>query len=260
MQQSKPVILITSFSDDPKDKDRLVYNAVAQAHIEHIIRCGGLPLIVPPHTDPEDLERLEGIADGLLLQGGEDVHPKHYGSTEMHEKTDPDLSGRDEAELALVKMFAEAKKPIFGICRGMQVVNTALGGTLYQDIGSEIKTDIIHEHLENAGPLLERYTKEAHVVHIMSGSALEKILNKQFLSVNSLHHQAVHDIAPALEISGLAEDGVIEAIGSKNMMEDLWILGVQWHPETLFDTHPEGELLYRAFVNAAERRRGEGEN
>lgn len=256
MHRQKPIILITSFNDDPKDKDRLVYNAVAEMHVEHIIHCGGLPLIVPPNTDPKDLKQLEDIADGLLLQGGEDVHPKHYGNTELHPKTDPDLSGRDEVEIALVKIFAETKKPIFGICRGMQVVNVALGGTLIQDIESEIKTEIIHEHREERVPLLARYKEEAHRVNSTLGSALEKILNKQSLLVNSLHHQAVRDIAPTLQVCGLAEgDGVIEAIESKNM-EDRWILGVQWHPETLFDSHPEEELLYRAFVNAAQKRRG----
>jgi len=195
------------------------------------------------HDDPARVVR---EIDGLLLTGGNDVAPSLFGEA-------PDATyhaaetGRDEHEIALVRQALEAKLPIFAICRGLQVMNVAFGGTLVQDIPAAFDTTVTH-HVP-----MPKYAM-AHEVWVNRGSILwtlmeERLENGDTLAVNSRHHQAAKDVAPGFIVSATAPDGVIEAIERPG---DSFCVGVQWHPENFWRTG-EFRELFEGFVNAARR-------
>lgn len=249
--QEKPIILVTSFGLPMFEKGDMDYLCVKHPYIENVQACGAIPLVVPLRTEEQDLVRLSNIADGLLIPGGEDIHPIHYSKEDIHEKSGPFSYDRDTLELTLAKLFIQAGKPVFGICRGSQIINVALGGTLHQDIPSETVTEIFHDqpHLSK----FERYTRNIHTVHFLPETVLESFFGCENITINSAHHQAVKEVAPDLRVGALGEDGIIEAIESKDM-ETKWILGVQWHPEMITKTHPEQTVLFQVFVDAARER------
>ncbi len=249
--RNKPIILTTSFADEDYERKDFEYICVKRPYIECIHSVGGVPLIVPFQSEKENLRELAAMADGLILPGGDDVHPRHYGTEDVHENSGPFSHERDEMEITLAGFFIELAKPVFGICRGAQVLNIALGGTLYQDIRSEHDTSLRHEY-DDSIPKLERYTKDVHEVRFTKNSALASFFGCEKITTNSLHHQAVKDVAPTLCVSARSDDGIIEGIESKDMSAN-WILGVQWHPETITKEHPEQTVLFKKFVEAAGR-------
>lgn len=194
-------------------------------------------------TDPgEDAAReLCGLADGLLLTGGGDVEPARYGERMLDACGEPDL-WRDAAELAYAKAFIAAKKPVMGICRGLQLLNVALGGTLYQDISSQLG--------------IEHPSGVVHEVAARDGSDLERFFGERFL-VNSYHHQAVKELAPGLAVDAVSADDerIIEAFHHTCLP----IAAYQWHPERMRGAErltkegPDMDALFRAFLDAAER-------
>lgn len=180
-----------------------------------------------------------GAADccaGLLLPGGGDISPALYGRPlrswcgEINEM-------RDQAEYALLRAFADAKKPIMGICRGIQVINAFFGGTLYQDILKETSSDIDHYHDCD-------YDQTAHAVSIAEGTPIYPLLGAEN-GVNSIHHQAVDGVAPGFTVAAAAPDGVVEAIWREAPSP---VLGIQWHPERLCETRPEQQQIFDFFV------------
>ena len=215
-------------------------------YLEAVKRTGGEPLDLDyQRDDPADVVKR---ADGLLLTGGGDVDPKLYGEA-AHETFQQSEAGRDEYEIALIRAATEARLPIFAICRGMQVLNVALGGTLLQDIASMVNGAAHH-----ATPSTEpRYTI-AHEVWVAKGSRLAALMAEKMESdtcqVNSRHHQAVKNVAPGWDISGTAPDGVIEAIEQPG---DVFRMAVQWHPENFWRTG-EFRPLFEAFIDAARTR------
>jgi putative glutamine amidotransferase len=247
----KPIILTTSFADEDYERKDFEVICVKRPYIECLHAAGAIPLVAPFQSEKDDLRELAEMADGLLLPGGEDVHPEHYGSEDIHENSGPFSHERDEMEIVLARFFIELGKPVFGICRGSQILNVALGGTLYQDIGSELNTSIRHEY-DTSISKRERYTEDVHEVHFLDNTALASFFGCEKITTNSLHHQSVKEIAPALCVSALGEDGVIEGIESRDMRVN-WILGVQWHPETITKEHPEQTVLFKKFVEAAAR-------
>lgn len=249
MTKRKPIILTTSFAGEDYEKKGFERLSVKRSYIECLHASGAIPLIAPFQSEEENLRVLAEMADGLLLPGGDDVHPRHYGAGDIHENSGPFSLERDEMEIALAQFFIALKKPVFGICRGAQVLNVALGGTLYQDIGSELETSIRHEHDISLSKLL-RYTEDIHEVYLLEDTALASFFGREKITTNSLHHQAVKQVAETLRPSAIAEDGVIEGIESKDMNEN-WILGVQWHPETITKEHPEQKVLFEKFIGAA---------
>lgn len=253
MMKHKPIILTTSFTDDDFEKEDFGYLSVKRPYIECILASGAIPLIIPFQNEKENLLQIAEMADGLLLPGGEDIHPRHYGAEDVHKNSGPFSRERDEMEIVLAEFFIAAGKPIFGICRGAQILNVALGGTLYQDIESECNTSIRHEYDESV-PKLERYTKDVHEVHLLEDTALGSFFTSEKIITNSLHHQAVRRVAETLRVNAIAEDGIIEGIESKDMNVN-WILGVQWHPETILKQHPEQAVLFERFVEATETAR-----
>lgn len=249
MINRKPIILTTSFADENYEKKDFEHISVKRPYIECLHAAGAIPLIVPFQPADENLRALAEMADGLLLPGGDDVHPRHYGTEDVHESSGPFSAERDEMEIALAKFFIACGKPVFGICRGVQVLNVALGGTLYQDIRSEIGTSVRHEYDASVSKIL-RYTEDAHEVYLLEDTALASFFGREKIVTNSLHHQAVKEVAPILRMSAVAEDGIIEGIESKDL-NGSWILGVQWHPETIVQEHPEQAVLFEKFVEAA---------
>ena len=210
-------------------------------YLEAVKRTGGEPLELDlQRDDPADVVRR---ATGLLLTGGGDIDPKLYGQ-EPHETFQPSEAGRDEYEIALIRAAADASLPTFAICRGMQVLNVALGGTLIQDIPSMVNGAAQHSVPEPRFAI-------AHEVWVAKGSRLATLMAEKMDSdtcqVNSRHHQAVKDVAPGWEVTGTAPDGVIEAIEAPG---DTFRLAVQWHPENFWRTG-EFRPLFEAFIDAA---------
>ena len=212
-------------------------------YLEAIKRTGGQPFELDLHRDaPQDVV---GRANGLLLTGGGDVDPALYGET-PHATYQASEPGRDEYEIALVRAAMDAGLPIFAICRGMQVLNVALGGTLIQDIPSMVNGAANHQVPE------PRY-HIAHEVWVAKGSRLATLmaekLDGEIAQVNSRHHQAVKEVASGWEVTATAPDGVIEAM---ELAGDVFRMAVQWHPENFWRTG-EFRPLFEAFVDAARK-------
>ena len=188
-------------------------------------------------SDPEQAVQDALTCDGLLLPGGGDMDPKFYGQARIPACGEPNLL-RDAAEPLLLRAFLAADKPVLGICRGIQVMNAALGGDLYQDIKP-------FEHL----PHNDHWAK-VHTVTVRRGTLLSRILGQDTVLVNSQHHQAVDRVAPGFTLAALSEDGIVEAIEKPDAR---FCLGVQWHPEWLSDADPAMQSLFDAFVNACSK-------
>lgn len=210
------------------------YTKNAQA----IERAGGLPLLISPEVTPEARAELIQRLDGLLLPGGEDINPARYGAT-PHPKTGPAVDVRDHNEIALVHDVLAADLPLFCICRGHQVLNVALGGTLVQDIPELLDTDLNHW-------VRDPRTERPHRVQVDPDSRLSSILGATDIAVNSIHHQAIDRVAPDLRVTATAPDGIVEGL---ELPGQRFALSVQWHPEDLTDD-PMMQSLFDAFVAA----------
>jgi putative glutamine amidotransferase len=184
--------------------------------------------------------------DGILIPGGVDVDPAAFGAT-PHEKLGRIDPARDRVELQLVKWAVEDRKPLLGLCRGLQVINVALGGTLYQDLEAEYPHAIKHDYFPNYG--FER-DYLAHEVALAPGSRLRHALAAEQIPVNSMHHQGIKVLGRGLAASATAPDGLIEAAESS---DDSFLVGVQWHPEVFDSTDPNTEHLFDGFIAAARR-------
>ena len=211
---------------------------------ESVRRAGGEARVLNAAVDaPGDVM---GSAQGLLLTGGGDVRPALYGAA-AHPTFDPAEPGRDEYEMELVRLAFEKDLPVFAICRGVQLLNVARGGTLIQDIPDEVGTSVEHRIKEPRFAI-------AHDVWLTTGSLLERTMRERLeegetCAVNSRHHQAPKDLGEGLIVSGTAPDGVIEAIEDPSRR---FCLGVQWHPENFYRTG-EFRALFEAFVDACRR-------
>jgi putative glutamine amidotransferase len=208
---------------------------------ESIRRAGGEPTILDRAAHPPS--EVVTAFDGILLAGGGDVLPSIYGER-AHATFAAAEQGRDEYEIELVRLALERDLPVFAICRGIQVLNVALGGTLIQDIASEVTRAETHD-------LREPRVAIAHDVWVTSGSLLERLMRERIergdsVPVNSRHHQAIKDLARGLAVSGTAPDGVIEAVEDPARR---FCVGVQWHPENFYRTG-EFSPLFEGFINA----------
>ncbi|MCS6837040.1 MAG: gamma-glutamyl-gamma-aminobutyrate hydrolase family protein [Anaerolineae bacterium] len=207
--------------------------------------AGGLPVLIPAALSQDTLRALYERLDGLMLPGGGDVDPVHY-QQEAHPTVNRIDEDRDRTEMTLTRWAVADDLPLFGICRGVQVMNVALGGTLVQDIPSQVQTDLKHD-IPNDQPRSTRL----HEVVINEGSRLARILGTTRTEVNSLHHQAVGAIAPSAQATAHAPDGVIEAL---ELPDKYFVLAVQWHPEDMIDDNEAMRRIFVEFVEAARRR------
>lgn len=237
-----PVIGVTMSINE--DESILQMN---RSYIAALMQAGAAPLMLPPTEDEALIARYAGMIDGLLLSGGGDVDPSCYGETQRWECGEVSPV-RDDFELRLCRAFVAAeRKPLLGICRGIQVLNAALGGTLYQDLASEFPAATI-AHRQKQRPLYA-----SHTVSVDADSHLSRIIGGVELRVNSHHHQAVKELAAPLRAVAFAPDGVIEAVEQPGHP---FCIGVQWHPERLCDQKGgDGHArLFSAFVEACEKR------
>jgi putative glutamine amidotransferase len=215
-------------------------------YVEGVAEAGGVPVVLPPVAGARAAEALLGGMDGLLLSGGSDLHPGYYGEEPLPELgvTVPE---RDAFEMALLEHALRRQIPILGICRGMQVLNVALGGTLYQDLPSQMDHMVLLGHRQETPKW-----QPTHEVEVDGGSKVAEILGTDELKVNSYHHQAIKELASGLVTVAYASDGVIEAVESGDLSKR-WLIGVQWHAEAMRDAGPEHRNLFEAHVSAAKR-------
>jgi putative glutamine amidotransferase len=214
-----------------------------QTYIDAVLQAGGAPLLIPPLLDTSTLRTIYERLDGVLLAGGGDIAPNHYGD-QPHERLGTIDPPRDLTELRLARWAVAEGKPLLGICRGVQLINVALGGSLYQDIPSQLNTTIDH----NLSYEREDWTFLAHSISLAADSRLAHILGTTHLMINSLHHQAVRRVATGLRAVAWAPDGVIEALENEGQT---FIIGVQGHPEALQATvDPRWQNLFAAFVES----------
>lgn len=221
--------------------------ATPGAHYQQALDACGAEVVALPPGAPETAaaQRDPAAADlhGILFTGGVDVAPRHYGVEAVHPATEVDPA-RDAAELPLAAAALRAGIPVLGICRGMQLLNVAAGGTLWQDLPSECPSDIVHME-----PAEQRdRTRLLHPVTVAAGTRLAGIVGATELAVNSIHHQAVRQPAARLAVAARAPDGVVEALEGTGPG---FLLMVQWHPEDLWGLAPRHEALFSAFVAAA---------
>ena len=213
------------------------------AYVTALERAGLVPLIVPPLSSTEAASSVLDSVSGLVLTGGEDVDPARYGE-QRHEKVRSVNVARDATEAALVEEARARGLPVFAICRGIQILNVALGGTLVQDIPSQCHTEIDHDE-EGAR------TSRTHEVSIEPGSLIAGAVGTEHLSVNSFHHQSVKRVADGMKVTARSPDGVIEGIESTD--DSWWVMGVQWHPEEMTDSaEPWDRGLFKAFAKQLE--------
>lgn len=209
------IVAVTSPRRNDDGRERVALNS---AYVSALVRAGLVPVIVPPILDPERAPDLLDHVRGLVLTGGEDVDPARYHAA-PHAKLTATDAARDAVEAALIAGARARGLPILAICRGIQMFNVALGGTLYQDLPSERPSAIQH-----AGP------NARHPLRVETGTLVHSAVGATALSVNSRHHQAIRDLAPGLRATAWASDDLIEGIESKNGAGP-WTLAVQWHPE-----------------------------
>lgn len=205
-------------------------------YVDALRRAGAIPVLVPPQ--PENLADLIDSLDGVLLAGGNDCDPSLYGE-EAHPTLEPMDSRRQSNEVELARIARESGIPTLGICLGVQVMNVAAGGSLVQDIDSQIETEIQHASAPE--------NRARHDILVVEGTKLANILPGLELNVNSSHHQAIHQIGDGLRMTAQAPDGVVEGLEDPRHP---FYLGVQWHPEDM-NGERSASVLFAAFVDAA---------
>ncbi|WP_143321972.1 gamma-glutamyl-gamma-aminobutyrate hydrolase family protein [Clostridium sp. HBUAS56010] len=235
----KPLIGLTPYHDTDNHDIKM-----RPTYLRALKAAGAIPVVMPLEASKEDLEQLAKELDGFLFAGGPDVHPFLFGEETQAHCGNVSYE-RDEMELSLLPLILDLKKPILGICRGIQILNIALGGTIWQDIPSQIRQDFPIAHTQ---PF--RYQIPSHTVTLTAGSLLSKIAGKQTLEVNSMHHQAVKDLAPDLVATAYSPDHLTEAL---EMPGYPFFLGVQWHPEYLWEKDEAAYGIFQNFVNACRK-------
>jgi putative glutamine amidotransferase len=217
-------------------------HAIGTTYTRAVQRAGGTPVMIPPVLQETDWPVLLERLDGLLLSGGEDIAPGLYGQT-LEPWTGQVDEERDHAEFGLVRAWLGLGKPLLAICRGHQVLNVALGGTLFQDIMTQVPNALDHAYAP--GRPMEN---PVHDVAIRAGSAVARVLAGENFAVNSAHHQAVWGPGKDLEIVGYAPDGIVEAV---ELRDYPFCIGVQWHPEAMVKISDTMLPLFAAFIASA---------
>ena len=238
MKKRKPLIGLTPAEDSPAENAR-----VSASYLDALQKSGALPLILPLSLSDDDCSLLIETLDGFLFTGGPDIHPFKFGE-ETLEGCGNYSSVRDRSEFLLFSRVFQEGKPIFAICRGIQLINIALGGDIYQDLKYACRTiEIAHQQPFSAD-------FPSHHVSAVPGSFLASIAGTSPIEVNSAHHQALRNSAPGLRACAFSPDGITEAAEAPGYP---FLLGVQWHPELLFHTHEHARNLFRAFVDSCRK-------
>lgn len=235
VENNKPFIIVTADYDYNKD-----ISLIKNLYCEALAETGGVPVLLPLSMNDDLIDVYIDKCDGLMVTGGPDVDAEYYGERNL--PFNGELSPyRDAMELSLIKKAVSKGKPVLGICRGMQIMNAAMGGTLYQDIHEQIKDRQLIKHSQNA----PRW-HATHEVTIKKGSFMWEVFKAERVSVNSFHHQAVKDIALDFEGTACSDDGIVEAIEYR---KSSFAVGVQWHPEDLYKKSDLQRGLFRKFID-----------
>lgn len=230
----RPLIGLVPLMDYQKDSYWML-----PGYMQGLEQAGALPVMLPLTDDPQALSQLADTCDGFLFTGGQDVNPALYGA--RREEVCGELSPRRDAMEARLLALARAQdKPVLGICRGLQFLNAALGGTLWQDLPTQCPSPVCHRQ---PAP----YDRPIHTVALLPGSPLAALLGKETLAVNSCHHQAVRTLAPGLAPMAAAPDGIVEAAWEPGKR---FVWAVQWHPEFSHRTDADSRAILKAFVAA----------
>ena len=231
----KPIIGITGAYVKHNDYMEGVY--VHHDYHKSVAANGGIPIILP-YINPEIALETLGLCDGIILSGGEDVDPKLYDQ-DPHQQLGPTTPERDLVEIAIAKYALENNIPLLAICRGVQILNVALGGTLIQDIPSQVEAPIQHSQKVDR-------SLDTHWVTISRDSRLFEIIGSERVRVNSLHHQAIGQVADQLRVVAQSSDGIVEAV--EYLHPTTFTVGVQWHPESMASTNAEMNDLFKEFI------------
>ena len=234
----KPIIGILAEVDDS------LYCGVKNTYVSAIEDSGGLPMLIPYVKESEAISDSVSLCDGLFFTGGVDVDPVYYGETPCKE-LGPIQKHRDELEFRTFDEAIKTNLPILGICRGVQLINCALGGALYQDIPTEYETKILHRQAE--GEL-----EPSHSVNILEGTPLASLIGGEKMVANSFHHQAIKRLGAGLRVMARADDGMIEAV---YLDGESYLRGYQWHPERLYQRDENNKKIFEDFISAARKRR-----
>lgn len=210
---------------------------VNNTYVDAIIESGGTPIVLPIVTDEDKIDNYLDLVDGLIFTGGGDISPLYFGEEPIKEIGSICLD-RDKMELELFKRAYERGIPVFGICRGLQLINVALKGTIYQDIFVQLPYSIAHV----CGDVHQGF----HTINILKDSILYKAFGKEKLVVNSQHHQSIKDVGDNLRVTSTTVDGIIESIESTN---DKFVLGVQFHPESMIYNDREFIKIFNYFID-----------
>ena len=240
-----PVIAIPCRHDTSAYYSGREINSQNNSYIRAVVAAGGAPFLIPMEVDEPKLQALYRLADGVLFTGGGDIDPAFYNQT-PHPATAGIQRERDTVELTLARWAIADKKPLLGICRGFQVMTVASGGTLYQDIATQLPKAGRHDFLQKRGGFSRDHL--AHEVILDADSRLAKLLGETSFLTNSLHHQALKTISDSFKVVGHAADGVPEAI---ELPDHPFCIGVQWHPEELVEKTEHAPKLFRAFIAAS---------
>lgn len=232
----KPIVGIIPLFDEEKNSIWMI-----PGYMEGIRQAGGIPIILPLKAQEDELLQICDMCSGFLFTGGQDVEPAVYGAKRSESCGQPNHD-RDTLEKRIFAYALERDKPVFGICRGIQLINALLGGTLYQDLPTEYKgTKNVEHHMKPP------YDVPCHQVTVLENTPLSRLLGKSTLQVNSYHHQAVKTLAGELRAMAISEDGLIEAVylpGKK------FVQAVQWHPELIYLADKDAGKLFESFVEA----------
>jgi putative glutamine amidotransferase len=218
---------------------------VNSTYLRAVQAAGGVPVLLPPTLDPDARRALAGDLDGLLLTGGGDVDPGRFGEA-PHPTVSEVAPARDELEIEVTRTVLDDGRPLLAICRGVQVLNVALGGTLHQDVASDPGTPILHSQREPRD-------QPSHRVKVAAGSHLAEVLGAEEVDVNSMHHQAVKALGRGLIPVAWAPDDIVEGVELAERRH--FVLGVQWHPEELVGHSDAARRLFTALARAATSRR-----
>jgi putative glutamine amidotransferase len=245
-----PLVLVSPNIEKKGDEFGDMSISLAETYQQALEAAGAIPVAMAANLSQEHIAQVVSRCDGVLLTGGEDIDPAIYADhlPAKLQKTvhvTPDDGRRDYRELMLINEVFRQRKPLLGICRGHQMLNIALGGTLFADIPSQIRGAMNHRRMD-------RRSEVVHDVRLTQGSLLSMITGRQALGVNSTHHQAVARVGGPLRVAAVSEDGVIESLELKPSAARMlpFLLSVQFHPERLAPRYAEHQAIFRAFAEA----------
>ncbi len=230
----KPYIGVIALVDEKKESYWML-----PGYLKALEEAGAIPLVLPLTEDEEILNQIINDIDGLLLTGGHDISPSIYNE-EVYENAGVACVERDTSEILLIRKAIEKNMPLLGICRGIQLLNAVLGGTLYQDLPSQYNSEISHQ-------MTKPYDRAVHNVTILPETLLSEIIPSGEIGVNSYHHQAIKDLASSLKVAAISEDKLVEAV---YIPTQKFALAVQWHPEFSYKVDAHSMNIFKAFAQA----------